>query len=351
MGLIPSETSTVIAAILLIATATVYFYFKFVIFSYWKRRGIKYVPAKSPLGTFGQVFLQKKQMGVQAMEYYRNTSEPFLGLYAVVRPVLLVCDLELIRNILIKDFQHFVDRGTYSDEKNDPLSAHLFNVADDKSRNLRVKLTPTFTSGKLKAMFSTLLDCGIPLQRFIDKAAASGETIELRELSAQYTTSVIASVAFGVDINCIDNPDTAFRKFGRKFFSRNFKNSLRFTSHFLFPKLIKILGIRLIDHDIEEFMTSMVQQTLEHREKNNIVRKDFFQLLLQLRNTGNVKLDDRWDTVITADEKGKKLPLAEMTAQAFVFFIGGFDDVHHYIVLFVRNRTKRRDSTTRSRRN
>lgn len=325
MGFISIDSLAGFAAIVLIALTAVYFYVKFVTFTYWQRRGIKYVPAQLPFGNFGDTFLQKKQMGLQLMDYYRSTTEPYLGLFATIRPVLLVCDLELIRSILIKDFQYFVNRGTYSDEKNDPLSAHLFNVDDEKWRNLRVKLSPTFTSGKLKAMFSTLLDCGMPLQRYIDKSAAKGETIELRELSARYTTDVIASVAFGVDINCIDNPDTAFRKFGRQFFDPTIKNGIRFALFFLFPKLLKLSRVGLIDKDIEDFMTAMVQQTLEHREKNNIVRKDFFQLLLQLRNTGNVQLDDQWETVITADEKGKKLTLTEMTARAFVFYIAGFE--------------------------
>lgn len=324
MALLYQDLSMDIVTILLVILTGVYFYFKYT-FSYWRRRGIKYVPPTSPLGNFGATFLQQMQMSEQALGHYRNTTEPFIGLFAAVRPVLLVRDLDVIRNILIKDFQHFVDRGIYIDEKNDPVSAHLFTLRGDKWKNLRVKLSPTFTSGKLKAMFSTLIECGVPLQKYIDNAASKRDTIELRELAAQYTTNVIASVAFGVDIDCITNPDTAFRKYGRKFFESNMKNGLRFVAFFLFPKLMKALHMRLVEHDIEDFMTALVKQTLEHREKHNVIRKDFFQLLLQLRNSGNVQLDDEWETVITADEKGKKLTLAEMTAQAFVFYIAGFE--------------------------
>lgn len=324
MALIFNNVSSDVVTILLVVLTGVYFYFNYT-FSYWKRRGVKYVPATLPFGNFGETFLQRKQMSVQALDYYQRTTEPFIGLYAMIRPVLLVRDLDLIRNILIKDFQYFVDRGVYSDEKNDPVSAHLFTLTGDKWKNLRVKLSPTFTSGKLKAMFSTLVDCGISLQKFVDSAASKRETVEVRELVAQYATNVIASVAFGVDIDCVTNPDTAFRAIGRKFFALNMKNGLRFTAFFLFPKLVKALNMRLVDKDIEDFMMALVKQTMEHREKNNVVRKDFFQLLLQLRNSGNVQLDDEWNTVITADEKGKKLTLAQMTAQAFVFYIAGFE--------------------------
>lgn len=45
----------------------------------------------------------------------------------------------------------------------------------------------------------------------------------------------------------------------------------------------------------------MVQQTLEHREKSNVTRKDLFQMLIQLRNTGNVQETEDFETKILND--------------------------------------------------
>lgn len=44
-----------------------------------------------------------------------------------------------------------------------------------------------------------------------------------------------------------------------------------------------------------DFMVRIVKETIEYREKNNVQRKDFMQLLLQLRNTGEVKADGDWN--------------------------------------------------------
>lgn len=73
----------------------------------------------------------------------------------------------------------------------DPLSAHIFNLSGAKWRNLRVKISPTFTSGKIKGMFNTLLQCADPLREHIDECAQNGSAIDVKEVLAAYTTDVI----------------------------------------------------------------------------------------------------------------------------------------------------------------
>lgn len=41
---------------------------------------------------------------------YKQMNEPYVGIYGLFRPILLVCDPQAVRNILIKDFQYFTDR-------------------------------------------------------------------------------------------------------------------------------------------------------------------------------------------------------------------------------------------------
>lgn len=92
---------------------------------------------------------------------------------------------------------------------------------------------------------------------------------------------------------------------------------------FLFPQLQKILKIKATDQDVEDFMVSVVQQNMEYREKNNITRKDFFQLLVQLRNAGEVAADGDWETKINNNEK--QMSIHECAAQSFLFYLAGFE--------------------------
>lgn len=75
-------------------------------------------------------------------------------------------------------------------------------------------------------------------------------------------------------------------------------NGIRSFMKFVYPKLQNIFGVKTADKDVEEFMIKLVKDTMEYREKNNISRKDLLQLMIQLRNTGNVHNEDVWDTTI-----------------------------------------------------
>lgn len=56
----------------------------------------------------------------------------------------------------------------------------------------------------------------------------------------------------------------------------------------------------------------VVRENLEYRRVNNVKRNDFFQLLMDMQKTDE-----------NSDQDG--LTLNELSAQAFVFFIAGFE--------------------------
>lgn len=120
-------------------------------YSYWHRMGFKSHPDPNFLfGHFKPVFTQKECIGELMARIYKTTDEAFLGIYGIFRPIVMVRDLQAVRNILIKDFQHFTDRGMQCDEDFDPLSGQLFSLSGEKRKILRPKLSSTLTPGKVK---------------------------------------------------------------------------------------------------------------------------------------------------------------------------------------------------------
>lgn len=157
---------------------------------------------------------------------------------------------------------------------------------------------------------------------------------------------VIASVAFGIEIDCIENPQSEFRSYGRRVFAPTLKNVFRSNLSFFTPKLAALLRLRFADKDIGDFMIETVRQNLEYRETNNVVRKDFFQLLMQLRNTGNIKDDDDWSAKATNNEKS--LSLEELAAQAYVFFIASYESSSTTLAFAMYEFAKDQDAQTRA---
>lgn len=311
--------------LLLVGVLTLLFMFLKRKYSYWDRQGIKTVPGFNYLTGHMNAKLFQTQLGNLINGFYETSNDAFSGIYLFFKPNLLVRDPELIRSILIKDFTQFVDREFPCNEDREPLSGHLFALPGQKWRNLRAKLSPTFSSGKLKAMFATLIESGSTLQSFLEKLANSNELLNIKEISASYATNVIASVAFGIEVDTINDSNNEFRVCGRTITTPTLKGSLSKLMILMMPKVARILGVRFDDLSVEQFILSVVKQNLEYRERNNVSRKDFFQLLIQLRNSGTVELDDEWETIVKGDDSEKLLTLNEMAAQVFIFFFAGFE--------------------------
>lgn len=126
-------------------------------------------------------------------------------------------------------------------KKKTHITGHLFNLKGSKWKSVRVKLTPTFTSGKMKMMFPTMVDCGEKLQSFLNNIAKDGMEVEVKDILSRYTTDIIASCAFGVETNSLKNPNSDFRVFGKKFFEPRLLRIFIFNFN---TKFIQALGVR-----------------------------------------------------------------------------------------------------------
>nr|CAD7464485.1 unnamed protein product [Timema tahoe] len=262
-------------------------------YGYWKRKGIPYIPP--PTSIFGNVsdfILSKKPPGTVMMElYHKLEGKPYGGIFMITSPALLVRDPEIIKQVFVKDFDHFVDRSINIHEKINPLEGNLFMLKGERWRWLRTKLTPTFTSGKIKMMFQVLSDCASEMNAYVSPTANSQDSLEIRELIAKYTTDIIGTCAFGLQFNALKNPDSEFRAMGRKIFQVSTTRKAQMLLVKVLPFLAEILNISIFDLEASNFFLNAVNDTVEHREKNNISRSDFLQLLIQLKNKGHLAED------------------------------------------------------------
>jgi len=145
-------------------------------FNFWHKLGIPYVKPKPFVGNLKECAFQKVNIGENLQQIYEQHSDkPYVGIFSFDKPILLIRDVELVKNILAKDFQYFIDRVISSDEKVDPLfSRVLFVIKGEIWRYWRTILTPVFTSGKMKKMFYLVDTCGKEMADCLEKTSNNG---------------------------------------------------------------------------------------------------------------------------------------------------------------------------------
>uniref|UniRef100_A0A336KHH7 CSON003180 protein n=1 Tax=Culicoides sonorensis TaxID=179676 RepID=A0A336KHH7_CULSO len=280
-------------------------------FKYWSDRGIPCPKITFPLGTL-QTGKHRVHASLSTSRHYQEFQKksPICGQFFTIKPAILALDINLIKNILTKDFTHFHDRGVYFDETLDPLSAHLFNLEGQRWKSLRSKLTPTFSSGKMKFMFSTMIGVGQEFIKTLSDERRVTDEIEIRDFAARFTTDIIGTCAFGLECNSLKDPDTEFRLMGKKVFLPPKNNRIKMFLAMSYKKLGKLLKYRVIREEVTNFFMKVVQDTVQYRETHKIKRNDFMDLLLNLKNTAN---------------ETERLTFNEIAAQSFVFWIAGFE--------------------------
>lgn len=87
-------------------------------FDFWNSRGVRGPRPSLLYGNTKDVILSKKHMGHYLMEVYNEyKNESIIGIFTKKIPVLVVKDPEFIKDVLIKDFSTFADRGFTIHEK------------------------------------------------------------------------------------------------------------------------------------------------------------------------------------------------------------------------------------------
>lgn len=188
-------------------------------FTYWSRKGVAGPKPVFPFGNIRDVIRKKEQFFQPYIDnYFKYKGLPYIGMYSFHRPVLLINDLEIAKLVLIKDFECFQSRGTYSGGVGDRLAANLFNLYGKKWKSLRLKMTPTFTPGKLKTMYPIVEQIAEQALNYVSVFESNGEVVNFTDMYSKYAMEIIGNIGFGVECNGFNNPESDFHVLGHEYF-------------------------------------------------------------------------------------------------------------------------------------
>ncbi|KYN21324.1 PREDICTED: cytochrome P450 6k1-like [Trachymyrmex cornetzi] len=293
--------------------ATLYLWMKWK-HTYWQRHGVSTLPTHWFFGHFKDAMLFRKSAGVVLSELHKQAeNEDVLGIYILHKPFLILRNPELIKQIMIKDFNIFPNHYFRGANNSDTISKwSLFSIRYPEWKYLRSKMTPVFTSGKLKNLFQLMQESGEKMRDHLHDQIKDNSkimSIKVKDTFYKYTTDVTSSVAFGIRTNCFDTPSPEFYVNSRKAFVQTILSTLQLFFLFFLPSIGKYLGGSMLGR-YTDYFRKVFWDSMDNRSVTKIKRGDLIDSLLQLKTE-------------TPDNMNVRFEGDALLAQAAIFFVAG----------------------------
>lgn len=176
------------------------------------------------------------------MIFYR-----YFGGYFSTHPTLFVTDVDLAKQMYVKDFEYFSDRVDILLSHSDPMFKKNLLAAKGKEwKQLRQTVSPAFTNVKMKNMFILIAETTKKFVRYFDDMNQDIMEVEMKETYCKFTNDVISSCAFGAQCDSFKNPDNEIYRLGKVVLSSTPFNPLWVMFVALFPKLNKVSSLRYL---------------------------------------------------------------------------------------------------------
>ncbi|KAK7060083.1 hypothetical protein SK128_004423 [Halocaridina rubra] len=290
-------------------------------YNYWAQRGVPAPPATLILGhTLKRLGITTPFMEFFDDLYYNYNGRDFCGYYDFIQAGLFVGNPQLIKSILVKDFEYFADRRTFDLGKVNPIANDMLtNAKGQHWRYIRGILSPTFTAGKTRRLFSLMTQRAKHLLKLTREEAKKG-AIEARLLCGRYTMDSIASCAFGIECEALSSEASTFSTMASRVMQLSPARAIKILVLLVAPKIAEVIQKLGIDFTSAEFhfFRHVVSHTLRIREKSGVHRGDFLDMLVETRTNGKEGLSDN-----------------TITAQAILFLLAGYDNTANTLAMAI----------------
>lgn len=114
------------------------------------------------------------------------------GSYTGFLPTLTIIEAEDIKQVLVKDFHHFVNRRVLN-FYNPVFNRNLFSLEGDDWKRVRSIVSPAFTSGKLKGMFSMMNFAIEKLMSYMEERTKGDGILNTKEVISGFTIDIVSN--------------------------------------------------------------------------------------------------------------------------------------------------------------
>ncbi|XP_035716599.1 cytochrome P450 9e2 isoform X1 [Folsomia candida] len=279
----------------------------------------------------------------------RQAGVPVAGKTVMGATNYYVTDLTVLKHIFVKDFDHFVNRRFQMPSNDVLVNKMLIFLHDEQWKGLRSKLSPTFTTGKIKRLFPLFNDSAKKLVAYVDERMAEsphGE-IDLGDGYSKFTMDTIASAVCGMNSHAFDQLDPSlFELMGKKLqIQFTVKNFFKFLIVFGLPKVSEWFGITMFEENMHKFFNDGIKSVIKERISEGRKGNDFIQLMMEARENKLVKEEEselerfERDAIIKGEVKGQGIDEAldddGIVSNCVLFILAGFDTTQSLLLFCV----------------
>jgi cytochrome P450 family 9 len=321
------------------------------------------IPFEKPIPLFGNMLnlvLKKQSLVAITQNSYDNfkKSKPnqfglliefnrifilrIFGFFNFKKPAFFVTDIELIKKITIKNFDHFLSHDLFANADR-IMDRSLFFLSDQKWKNMRSTLSPIFTSSKMKMMYGLLSDHAQDFVNYFESKLNNVGVLvlDVLDIFSRFTADAICTTVLGFEGDCVRNKDSHILKIVKNLLNECTSPiaNMKFLFVMMLPKVYAFFNIQCISPETYNFFRSVTIDVMNERDRKKISRHDVIQLLLQAKK-GQLQNSDKDNEVIDKEltnfaanieydvSSKQKLDLQfddeDWIGQTLVFFMAGF---------------------------
>lgn len=284
-------------------------------YSFFRDRGIVHETPRFPMGNVKRVRTVEDLWNGGVAEYFKfHKLDSMCGTFFGLQPIYVVTDLDVIRDILVRDFNNFTDHNIFEMKDNcqDPLGPCLYSLRGEPWRHMRTKMSSAYSSASHDGMFEMSLLCASNLRNYVQWKVTSHPDLPLnaQDISLRYLCDAIGSCGFGIDCKGTQEEDPVILKIMHKAFNPPTYTIWFFI--FLYPFLSDGWASVWLNEDTKKFL-EIIEETVKYREENNVRRNDILQVWLDVNRKG----------VVLDDESGEWMGMSQpngLKAEGFILF-------------------------------
>lgn len=306
--------------------------------SYWKTRNVPHLKPWPLLGNMLPMLRRQRSVTELIEDFYNSfPNKRYVGVHSFRNPQLMLRDLDLIKKITVKDFDHFMDRTVQVTEDVEPIfGKNLASLTGQKWRDMRNTLSPTFTSTKMKFMFNLISDCAQQFTKHFEDQNFDVLEVDTKDISTRFTNDAIATAAFGISLDSLTDKTNEFYLIGKNITTFGGLRGLIFLLYSIIPTIMRFFKISVFPKKFATFFKDIIKNNIRDREERGLIRPDMVHILLQARKGKLIKEEKselETEFAVAHDNTSEKISPKQMsqltdediTAQAVIFFFAGFE--------------------------